>query len=89
MLDSELASLKRLPLLPPDEVRERAQALRRRATACADLAGDCLTEDAKRVLNDMAEELGERADELEAALLQIRRTYGASLEAEVGETLQG
>ena len=63
MLDSELASLKQLPLLPPDEVLERAEALRRRANECADLASDCLTEDAKRVLSAMAEELGERAAE--------------------------
>ena len=89
MLDSELASLKQLPLLPPDEVLERAEELRRRANECADLASDCLTEDAKRVLSAMAEELGERAAELEETLLQIRRLYGESFESDVGKSMQG
>ena len=83
MLDSELISPKPQSRAAPDELRQRAEALRRRATACADLASDCLTEDAKQVLIAMAEELGQKADALERALVTDGSDSGA------GKTVQG
>jgi hypothetical protein len=87
MLDSELTSPKPQHRAAPDELRHRAEALRRRATACADLASDCLTEDAKQVLIAMAEELGQKADALEQALVRVPATDSADSGA--GKTVRG
>lgn len=78
--ESEFALLKRLPLLPPAVIRRRAEMLRRQSLECAELAADCLTEDAKRVLKDRAAELGGEADELDGALRTIRRLYSEAFE---------
>jgi hypothetical protein len=89
MLETELTSPKPQPRSTPDDLRQRAEALRRRATACADLASDCLTEDAKQVLVAMAEELGQKADALEQTLGQLRATDGSGSDSGAGKTVQG
>lgn len=87
--DSEFALLKRLPLLPPALIRKRAEMLRRQSVECAQLAADCLTEDAKQVLRNRAEELGGEADELDGALRTIRRLYSEAFESDPGVPADG
>lgn len=89
MLDSDLTSPKLQPRATSDDLRQRAETLRRRATACADLASDCLTEDAKQVLIAMAEELGQKADALERALAHARPTAGNGWDCDTGNTVRG
>lgn len=78
--DSEIGLLKQLPLLPPAVIRRHAETLRQQSVECARLAADCLTEDARRVLEDMADELRGEADEIDAALRTIRRLYSDKAE---------
>lgn len=82
--DSEIALLKQLPSLPPAVIRRHAETLREQSVECARLAADCLTEDARQVLKDMADELRGEADELDAALRTITRLYSDKVEIASG-----
>lgn len=82
--DSEIALLKQLPSLPPAVIRRHAETLRQQALECARLAADCLTEDARQVLEDMADELRAEAEELDSALRTIRRLYSDKVEIAPG-----
>ncbi len=82
--ESEIALLKQLPSLPPSVIRRHAETLRQQSVECARLAADCLTEDARRVLENMAEELRGEAEELDSALRTIRRLYSDKAEIAAG-----
>lgn len=87
--ESEIALLKQLPSLPPSVIRRHAETLRQQSVECARLAADCLTEDARRVLENMAEELRGEAEELDSALRTIRRLYSDKVEIAPGVSADG
>lgn len=87
-LDIETESMKRLPQFRPAQIRERAEMLRERSRECAELAADCLTPDARKVLEDRARELAGEAEALEETVLHIRDMFFEGFEAASGETMQ-
>ena len=78
---AELEPLKRVAGLPPPEVLTKAQSIRSRSRQCAELAESCITAEGRAVLSGLATQLGKEADELEKAVLAVRRSYGASEDA--------
>lgn len=77
--------LDQLILFRPARIRQKARLLRDRSRKCADLASNSVTEEGKQVLNGLSVELQGEADELESALLMIRRIYAESFANEPAE----
>jgi hypothetical protein len=73
--DTGAALLSQLLELGPTQIRSNIEALRERSRQCAELASDCITDEARRVLSGMARGFDCEADEVERALVRFRQFY--------------
>lgn len=81
VLEGEYAALEQLAAVPPALIHEQAELLRYKSRECADVAGNCVTEEAKIVLQDMAQDYQRKADRLDRSLSVIRRLYTEAFDA--------
>jgi hypothetical protein len=62
----------------PDQLESRARSLRERSLQCSELAETSVTPEAKEVLSSMAVDLEREAEELERALVEMRRVQACA-----------
>jgi len=72
--DFEVEPLRELMRFQPADVRTKGQKLRERSKQCVELAGSCVTDEAKDVFLKMASQYDREAEQLEQALHELRRS---------------